>query len=488
MGITIYTMGGEGEILEEEWQRGIQTSKKVITSDPSIGRPSNITHSASINKIIDTSISGATDVANKLTQGVIESEADVVRQAMQNWASQFDQGVQEEIQKSTMFQQSQTEDPVYEKVEGGKRTMMGGEDLTGEQQSGMLDRQSIEELVRRSLVIDLDPEARIRYDSKDPQVYNNIEGLVRSGVDIILNSANPFDEYNKLRTKVAEMERRMEISEFGPGGGLGPGGVGMGFGDPNAEDVRKEIEDITSGQTGGGVGTPASLGRGSYSLAPWDSVYRTFLDANIGGDPQAYKVASQKGVGGDPLQRTVYTQFLIQATEDDPWGGSIMGGDPDTRHGEVYSGLGKTDPLDPDVNPYADFLSSFKPLSGDRLMNTIDDVITTMRTFTEDTDLSENAQYSAKDLRNFRWRDRFRYSTNADQNQQALAALPILDNSPAVLRGETSSILQRLHNRWTADPNRDADESWLEYVDRNNYFGMLPKTTRDIRSGADTGG
>ena len=57
MGITIYTMGGEGEILEEEWQRGIQTSKKVITSDPSIGRPSNITHSASINKIIDTSIS-----------------------------------------------------------------------------------------------------------------------------------------------------------------------------------------------------------------------------------------------------------------------------------------------------------------------------------------------------------------------------------------------------------------------------------------------
>ena len=121
-------------------------------------------------------------------------------------------------------------------------------------------------------------------------------------------------------------------------------------------------------------------------------------------------------------------------------------------------------------------------------MNTIGEIITTMRTFKEDPDLSGNTKYSDEDLRNLRWRDRFRYSSNADQNQQALAALPILDNSPAVLRGETSSILQRLHTRWTADPNRDPDESWLEYVDRNNYFGMLPRTTRDVRSGSDTGG
>ena len=425
MGITIYTMGGEGEILEEEWQRGIQTNKKVIANaSTEITTPSNITQSASMSKIIDASVNGANEVASKLTRDVIQTESDVVREAMQRWASQFEQDVQEEIQKSTVYQQSQTDDPVYERTDmgSGDRSMVGGEDLTGDQQSGMLDRQSIEELVRRSLVIDLDPEARIRYDSRDPQIYNNIEGLVRSGTDMILNSSTPFDDYNALRSKVAEMELRVERDELGPGGGLGPGGTGRGLGDPSGDqDTSKEIQDIEeswgSGQTGGGVGDPASLGRGSYSLAPWDSVYRTFLDANIGGDPQAYKVASQKGIGGDPLQRTVYTQFLIQATEDDPWGGNIMGGE--LPQGRVYSGLGGTDPLDPDVNPYAEFLSSFQPLSGDRLMNTIDEIITTMRTFKEEPDLSGNTKYSDEDLRNLRWRDRFRYSPNADQNQQA---------------------------------------------------------------------
>ena len=33
---------------------------------------------------------------------------------------------------------------------------------------------------------------------------------------------------------------------------------------------------------------------------------------------QTYADARNKGLGNDPLQRTVYTQFLVQATEDDP--------------------------------------------------------------------------------------------------------------------------------------------------------------------------
>ena len=99
MGITIYTMGGEGEILEEEWQRGIQTNKKVIANaSTEITTPSNITQSASMSKIIDASVNGANEVASKLTRDVIQTESDVVREAMQRWASQFEQDVQEEIE------------------------------------------------------------------------------------------------------------------------------------------------------------------------------------------------------------------------------------------------------------------------------------------------------------------------------------------------------------------------------------------------------
>ena len=98
-----------------------------------------------------------------------------------------------------------------------------------------------------------------------------------------------------------------------------------------------------------------------------------------------------------------------------------------------------------------------------------------MKTFKTDFDQSGNTTYSERDLRNFRWRDRFLYDSKADQNQQALAALPIMDSSPLALRSETSSILQRLHDRWAASPNRNTEESWLEYVDRNNYFGMIDR-------------
>jgi hypothetical protein len=108
-----------------------------------------------------------------------------------------------------------------------------------------------------------------------------------------------------------------------------------------------------------------------------------------------------------------------------------------------------------------------------------------MKTFKTDFDQSGNTTYSERDLRNFRWRDRFLYDSKADQNQQALAALPIMDDTPIALRDETSSILGRLHRRWSASPNRNTEESWLEYVDRNNYFGMIDKPRV---SSAETGG
>ena len=215
----------------------------------------------------------------------------------------------------------------------------------------------------------------------------------------------------------------------------------------------------------------------SYSSVPWSPIYNDFLRKNFGGasNPYVYADARNKGLGNDPLQRTVYTQFLVQATEDDPHGGQLQGSaivNDSPTGGRSYSWSG----MDQNSNVFASFLDTYKPLTGSALTNKIDEVITTLQVPDEtwaEFDPAKEGTYSPEQLRDFRWRDRFGFGSRASQNQQALAALPIMQNTPAVLKSETSAILGRMHDRWMANPNKDANEGWLEFVARNNYFGMI---------------
>ena len=215
----------------------------------------------------------------------------------------------------------------------------------------------------------------------------------------------------------------------------------------------------------------------SYSSVPWSPIYNDFLRKNFGGasNPYVYADARNKGLGNDPLQRTVYTQFLVQATEDDPHGGQLQGSaivNDSPTGGRSYSWSG----MNQNSNVFANFLDTYEPLTGSALTNKIDEVITTLQVPDEtwgEFDPAKEGTYSSEQLRDFRWRDRFGFGSRASQNQQALAALPIMQNTPALLRSETSAILGRMHDRWMANPNKDANEGWLEFVARNNYFGMI---------------
>ena len=53
------------------------------------------------------------------------------------------------------------------------------------------------------------------------------------------------------------------------------------------------------------------------------------------------------------------------------------------------------------------------------------------------------------------------------------------------LREETASILNRLYQRWLADPEREGG-NYLEYVDKNNYFGMINPKRKDKEEQIDT--
>ena len=231
----------------------------------------------------------------------------------------------------------------------------------------------------------------------------------------------------------------------------------------------------------------------SYSSVPWSPIYNDFLRKNFGGasNPYVYADARNKGLGNDPLQRTVYTQFLVQATEDDPHGGQLEGSaivNDSPTGGRSYSWSG----MNQNSNVFASFLDTYEPLTGSALTNKIDEVITTLQVPDEtwgEFDPAKEGTYSSEQLRDFRWRDRFGFGSRASQNQQALAALPIMQNTPALLRSETSAILGRMHDRWMANPNKDANEGWLEFVARNNYFGMIGgNETITGQETPDTGG
>ena len=481
----MYTDASGNLVAEDHgayWSRPSYKKQTISVTKDNVGAGLEDNNPASYDRIINNTVQGNLDLTEKLVQATAMSDAEVVKQAMQTWRDTFDQETKDVIEKSEVFQQTQAADyqPNYVSSD------VTGNEIDTDQQGNVntVNRADAEALVKQSILLGLDPEARNLYESGDRTVQRRVDEQINNAVRMMLNSDNSFEQYQQLQNQVNAqmtnvsnqqssadefMEAQTRANEIIDRGGQPDGGQG---GDLN--QVGGTTQSTTTTPDGEIVSEHYNFG--GYNTASWSNIYRSFLDKTLGSSPQAYQYAEQQGLGNDPLQRRVHTQFLLQATEEDPWAGDLTG---DTLRsdgvtpGKVYSGIG--DEHDTSRNPYAEFLEGYTPYTGDRLLSTVKDVISTMKTFKTNFDHTGNTTYSDRDLRDFRWRDRFLYDSKADQNQQALAALPIMDSSPLALRSETSSILQRLHDRWAASPNRNTEESWLEYVDRNNYFGMIDR-------------
>ncbi len=227
----------------------------------------------------------------------------------------------------------------------------------------------------------------------------------------------------------------------------------------------------------------------SYSSVPWSPIYQDFLNDKFGaaGSPAVFKYHSDQGLSNDPLQRTTYTQFLTQATEDDPWGGKLEGGHvigAEPQGGIVFGPQSNIY----DQNRYNNFLQTYVPLTGDSLTGRIDEIINVIRQVDSDKPggtwdrydpVGVDQDYSSEQLQAYRWRHSFFEGPGSVVNQKALAALPIMQNTHPTLRNETSKILHRLHNDWLTTPDKDPTVGWLEYVHENDYFGMIPEKQKE---------
>jgi len=491
MGIEMYYTDASGNLVREEYGSGNRGRTEIATPAQFEGSIDEVKNPARMDTVITNAIKSNVELGEKVIQAAQVSDASVVQQAMQSWKETFDKATQDVIAASEPYQETQAEnyEPTYYVPKESIGIEQPPDDISGGP-SDPVNRADAEALIKQSILLGLDPEARSLYESGDRIAQRRVDEQINNAVRMMLNSDNALEQFQQLQNQVNAQMNALSQQETGG---------------QNWADIQNEANKMIAGggkvdidqAPAGGTTTATSLtprgeevnahyNFGGYNTASWDNIYRSFLDQTLGGSPTAYSYAAKQGVGGDPLQRSAYTQFLLQATEEDPWAGDLTGGSlrsDGLTPGRIYSGIG--DESDPTKNPYADFLSGYTPFSGSKLTNTVRDVIDTMKTFKTDFDQSGNTTYSERDLRNFRWRDRFLYDSKADQNQQALAALPIMDDTPIALRDETSSILGRLHRRWSASPNRNTEESWLEYVDRNNYFGMIDKPRV---SSAETGG
>ena len=207
----------------------------------------------------------------------------------------------------------------------------------------------------------------------------------------------------------------------------------------------------------------------SYAQTPWAYIYGDFINQTVGlgGNPSIYQHMRSQGLSNDPLKRTVFTQFLLDGTYGDTNRQALYGITPGTElpvdHVENYA-IGEG-------NPYADYLKSYRAFTPGRTVGLIFDVISALKTDMQ-FDIGKADEYTPQQIRQFRWEERFGTSPNAIQNQQALAALPIMRATPALLQDETSRILNMLYQRWQADPDKDDNIGWLEHVYKNKFFGL----------------
>ena len=255
-----------------------------------------------------------------------------------------------------------------------------------------------------------------------------------------------------------------------------------------AKDTRKfkekKIERDTLDPTTARTSDP-------FGNLPWQTVYQGVVDDAGIGSPGAYNYALQQGISGIPELRTAQTQFLIQdkyeALHNDPdmlgtdYGRALLQSNQENVDGliDTSSRAGR--------NPYYDFLQEYNPLKGNELMkavNDITDVVSSYKTVIQNGEEIPTSDYydASKDWQQYTdsqrqalsWTTKFKTGENAEQYQKQLVALPIIQNTPNVRRGEIVQVLNKLYNNWQTQPNRPTDESWLEFARSKNYWGLAP--------------
>ena len=206
-----------------------------------------------------------------------------------------------------------------------------------------------------------------------------------------------------------------------------------------------------------------------YADLPWNTIYSDYLSNLPISSPAEYQFRA--GQSND-----LHTYFMLDANWDQP---------RTEGSGRIFGQI-------KEENPYAEFLSDFKTptfgeLTGD-IGHVIDIIGTPMDEWAkmefDDAKLEQGA-YSAEEIKDYRLWERYKASSDADKNQYRLSTLPIMQHTPMALRKETESILHRLYQRWLADPEREGG-NYLEYVDKNNYFGMINPKRKNIEEQIDT--
>ena len=286
-----------------------------------------------------------------------------------------------------------------------------------------------------------------QYERNMIQKFSLPEDFFTSGnvlTNWMVSRASWEDTISKVQTYTPEIKK---IEEVGPADETNiPGGVSSGpAGGPPLPGMGDEDVPVFN----------------RYRDLPWRTVYSDYLNQLPIKSPHEYQfMQNQTGIH--------YDQFMLDARYDEPL----------QAPGSPSRGFGLFGP-EKEVNPYAQFLDDYNPLTGAALTSEIDkvlNIITTPEDEWSSFDLSKKdveGHYSEDQLRDYRWWWRYKAGQNADKNQTALAALPIRQSTPMVLQKETDAILDRLHQRWLADPNRQGD-NWLAYVKSTNYFGMIP--------------
>ena len=119
-----------------------------------------------------------------------------------------------------------------------------------------------------------------------------------------------------------------------------------------------------------------------------------------------------------------------------------------------------------------------------KAVNDITDVVSSYKTVIQNGEEIPTSDYydASKDWQQYTdsqrqalsWTTKFKTGDNAEQYQKQLVALPIIQNTPNVRRGEIVQVLNKLYNNWQTQPNRPTDESWLEFARSKNYWGLAP--------------
>ena len=458
----IYYTQEDGSIINESYNPNIRKRTRTIVGSrpPNIGR--NIGNPYEYGEEQDPALID-TIIANKekSTQGLIaattnainssieKSDQQIVKEAMEQWYGSQDDEVkamldQDEVYQGMQYSTSSQIEPTSdaEGVEG--QADVGEEDsswwekfwgiATGEFDLAKFGKEGYDKRQYEDALVRLKNKYGINSidEAQSSLISNDSPNNVTNVENFLLDYSNVMKLYKGQKPEINSNEVSHE--EW----------VSYNLKDlrNKASYLQMEAFNMQGGQDAQGMGEVNYLPYETpFQLASPDRIYSAMIEREFGANPLQQIFAEDK-------QDDVETQFLLQGTDK-------------------YETTG---------NPFAEFLETYKPLRGDDLRNTVSDVIYALRNPSKiDYDVEAGTTGTEKQNLERRWGERFGTGQGAQSNQQKLARSVVLDQTPFALRRETASILDRLYNRWLTNPNTNTDESWLEFVDRNDYFGMIDK-------------